>query len=157
MDIVTTLSVVECLGFIADGMEASSLIRLLEDGSRGILGGIHLQGVWTIRMGLLDDGVAQDKFFEPLNGSGAAWGPNKGRILLYELCQGFGNICETLDEGSLVAKNTEHATDLFYGGQLFWPGGQSIIFGQVDTNGTITDDDAQVVNRGLFEFALGGL
>jgi hypothetical protein len=107
-------------------------------------------------VGLLDDGVAQDNFFKPLNGGYAVWGPNKGHIFLCELCQGFGNVGETLDEGSLVAKNTEHAPDLFYSGQLFRPGGQSVAFSRVNTNGAITDDNAQIVDRGPFKFALGG-
>jgi hypothetical protein len=107
-------------------------------------------------VGLLDDGVAQDNFFKPLNGDCAVWAPNKGCIFLCELCQGLGNVGETLDEGSLVAKNPKHATDLLNSGQLFWPGGQPITFCWVDTNCTITDNNAQIVDRGLFKFALRG-
>jgi hypothetical protein len=58
MDIVTVLSVVECLGIITDGVEATSLVRLLQDGSSGILGGVDFQGVGTIGMGLLDNRIA---------------------------------------------------------------------------------------------------
>jgi hypothetical protein len=116
MDIITALSVVKCLGIITDRMEASCLVRLLQDSPHGILGGIHFEGVWTRRVGLLEDWVTQDNFFELLNGGGTVWGPNKGRIFLCELGQGFGNVGEALDERTLIAKYTERATNLFNSG-----------------------------------------
>jgi hypothetical protein len=42
MDIVTALGVVEHLRIIADGVEATIVVRLLQDSSSGILGGIYL-------------------------------------------------------------------------------------------------------------------
>jgi hypothetical protein len=53
MDIVTTLSIIEGLGVIADRAEAASLIGLLEDCPSGILQGINFESVWMIRVGLL--------------------------------------------------------------------------------------------------------
>jgi hypothetical protein len=142
MDIVTVLGIIEHLGIIADGAEATSVIRLLQDGSSGILGGVDFQGVGTIGVGLLDDRIAEDNFLESLNGGGAARGPHKGGILFHELHQGFSNVGKPMDERSLVAENSEHTADLFYSSQLFWPGGQPVTFGWVNTNHAITDNDA---------------
>jgi hypothetical protein len=47
--------------------------------------------------------------------------------------------------------------NLFYGGQLFQPGGQPIALGWVDANRAVTNDDAQVVDRRSFKFTFGGL
>jgi hypothetical protein len=146
MDIVTALSIVERLGIITDWAEATSIIRLLQDGSSGILGGIYLQGVGSVGMGLLDNRIAQDNFLESLDGGSAARGPHKGSILLHELHQWFSNVGEPTDKWALVAKNTKRTTDLLDGGQLFRPGGQSVAFGWINTNGAVTDNDAQVLN-----------
>jgi hypothetical protein len=141
MDIVTVLGVVECLGIITDQVEAASLIGLLEDGSGSILGGVYLKGIGTIGVRLEEDWVTQDNLLELLNGGGTARSPGKGRILLRELCQGFGNIGEAPDERPLVAKNTKRATNLLNSGQLFWPGGQAIVFCRVDADHAIIDND----------------
>jgi hypothetical protein len=57
MDIITALSVVECLGIIPNRVKSASVIWLLQDSPSGILGGINFKGVWTIGVGLLEDGV----------------------------------------------------------------------------------------------------
>jgi hypothetical protein len=109
-------------------------------------------GVW-----LLDDGVAQNNLFELLDGFGASRGPKEGCILLGEFSQGFGNVGEALDKRSLVTEHTQCAADLFYHAKLFGPSGQTISFCGVNTDGPVADYYAQVLNRGAFEFAFGGL
>jgi hypothetical protein len=157
MDIVTALGIIECLGIVANMAEVICFIGLLQDSPSGILWGINFQGVRTIRVGLLEDWVTQDNLLESLNGGCVAWGPDKGGILLCQLCQRLGDISEASDKGSLIAKDTEHALDLLNGGKLLRPSGQAIAFHQVDADGTVTDDDAQVINRGSFKFTLGRL
>jgi hypothetical protein len=105
MDIVTMLGIIESLGVIADQVEVTSCVRLLEDCSSCVLRGIHFKGVWTVGVGLLEDWVTQNDLFEPLNGSCAAGSPGEGYILLCELGQGFGNVGEATDKWSLVAKD----------------------------------------------------
>jgi hypothetical protein len=87
------------------------------------LGGVNFKGVWTIGVGLLEDWVTQDNLFEVLNGGCTAWGPGEGCILFCEFSERFGNIGETSDEGSLVAKDTKCAVDLLDGGKLVRPSG----------------------------------
>jgi hypothetical protein len=122
MDIVTALSVIKRLGIVTNWAEASIRIRLLQNGSHGILGGVHFEGVGMIRVGLLEDRVTQNDLFKPLDGGSAARGPYERRILLREFGQRFGNVGKTSNERSLVAENSECAADLLHSGQLFWPG-----------------------------------
>jgi hypothetical protein len=142
MDIVTALSVIECLGIIANRAETPLVVGLLQDSSRGVLGGINFKGVGTSRVGLLENGVTQHDCFEPLNGSCAGQGPNKRGVLFYEHCQRFGNVGKAMDEWSLVAKDTEGAANVFNSGKLFGPGGQTVAFHRIDANCTVTDYNA---------------
>jgi hypothetical protein len=106
---------------------------------------------------LLEDWVTQDNLFEFLNGGHAAWGPDEGCVLLCQFCEGFGNISKSSDKGALIAKDAKRAVDLFDCGKLFGPSGQTVMFHGVNADGTVTDNDAQVVDGGAFKFALGWL
>jgi hypothetical protein len=142
MDIITALSIIEHLGIIADWAEATHFIGLLEDCSHSILRGIHFQGIQMIRVGLLEDWVAQDNLLEPLNGCCTVGSPGEGYILLSEFGQGLGNVGEASDKWLLVTEHTEHTPNLFHSGQLFRPSGQTITLCWIDTDHTITDNDA---------------
>jgi hypothetical protein len=146
MDIVTALSVIKCLGVIANRVEATSLIGLLEDRPSRILRGIHFKGVWSVGVGLLEDWVTQNDLFKLLNGSCAAGSPSEGYILLGELGQGLGNVCEATNKWSLIAENAECALDVFHGSQLFQPRGQALAFRWIYADSAITDDNAEVLN-----------
>jgi hypothetical protein len=156
MDIVTALGVIKCLRIVAHRVEAASLIRLLQDGSRGVLGGIDFEGVRTVGVGLLEDGITQDNLLESLYGFGASRGPIEGHILLREFGQRFGNVGKASDKRSLVAEHPKGASDLFHSAKLFGPSGQAVTFRGVDTDGAVADYYAQVLNCGVFEFTLGG-
>jgi hypothetical protein len=154
MDIITALSVVEGLGLVAHGAELFRVIWLVKDSPSRILGGINFKGVWTVGVWLLKNGVTQDNFFELFDSGCAVWGPDKGCVLLCQFCERFGDISESSDKGVLVAKDAESAVDLFYCGQLLWPSGQAVTFCGVNADGAITDNDAQIIDRSAFEFAL---
>jgi hypothetical protein len=89
-----------------------------------------------------------------LDGGGAMRGPDEGNILLHQFCERFGNIGKPMDKRMLIAKDTKHASDLLNSGKLFWPSGQAITFCGVNANSAVADNNAQVVNRGAFKFAL---
>jgi hypothetical protein len=82
MDIVTALGVIHRLGVVPYRAEAASLIRLLQNGSRGVLGGVNFKGVRTVRVWLLENGITQNNRLESLYGFGASRGPSEGHILL---------------------------------------------------------------------------
>jgi hypothetical protein len=92
-------------------------------------------------VGLLEDGVTQNNLFELLDGCCTVGGPDKGYILLCQFCQGFRNVGEIVDKGSLIAKDAECASNLFDSSKLFGPSGQAVPFRWVDANGAITDNN----------------
>jgi hypothetical protein len=63
---------------------------------------------------LLEDGVAEDNFFELLDGGSAMGSPDKWAVLLGEFSERFGNISKTANKGVLVPKDTKCALDLLY-------------------------------------------
>jgi hypothetical protein len=142
MDIITVLGIIERLGVIANRAEATSLIGLLEDCSSSILRGIDFKGIWAIGVGLLEDWIAQDNLLKPLNGCHAVGGPDEGYILLCEFGQRLSDVGKASDKWALVAEHTECAMNLLHSGQLFWPGGQAVMFGQINTDCAIADDNA---------------
>jgi hypothetical protein len=68
MDIVIALGVVKRLRVVANRAEAASLIGLLQNGPRGVLGGINFQGVRMVGVGLLEDGITQNNLFVSRSG-----------------------------------------------------------------------------------------
>jgi hypothetical protein len=110
MDIVTMLSIIECLGVIADRAEATGFIWLLQDGSSSILGGVDFEGIWVVRVGLLENGIAQDDFLKSLDGSSIARSPQKWSVLLCHFSEGFCNIGKATN---LISKDSKCAADLF--------------------------------------------
>jgi hypothetical protein len=108
-------------------------------------------------VGLLEDWIMQNNLFELLDGCGTTRGPNEGCVLLGEFGQGFGNVGEAPDKRSLVTEHTQCAVDLFHSAKLFGPSRQTVAFRGVNADGPVADYYAQVLNRGTFEFAFGGL
>jgi hypothetical protein len=120
MDIVTTLSIVKHLGVIADRVEVTGFIRLLQDGSSSILGGINFEGIQAVRVGLLENGIIQDDFLKLLDGGGTARSSQKWSVLLCQFSEGFCNISKAMNKRLLIPEDSKCAVDLFDCGQLLW-------------------------------------
>jgi hypothetical protein len=103
---------------------------------------------------LLKDGVTEDNLFEPLDGGSTMGGPDKQALLFGEFSEWFGNISETMNKGALIPEDAEHTMDLLYGGELFRPSGEAILFHRVNANGPVADNNTQVIDSGAFKFAL---
>ena len=60
MDVIATLSLVQCFRVIGNWTLFSIVVSLVEDGAKGILGGIHFKFKLLVVIWAVEDGVAGD-------------------------------------------------------------------------------------------------
>src|SRR6266436_7864029 len=82
--------------------------------------------------------------------------PQEGSPLFQEVSKWSGDVGKAWNEGSLVSEDPQGRSYLFEGSQFSWPLFQAFDFDGVNMDSFAADNDSQVVDFFLFEFALGG-